>query len=752
MAIWFYALLLVASVIEFLIFSNISIRTTNRYMYLLFGLVVICNLGYLSIGLSHNVEEVILANRITYLGGVFLPFLMFMTISSMCDFKVPAAVRIFLQISSGVVLAAIFTIGYNGLYYKSVGIGKALGATYIVKEYGPLHNLYTILLIGEIAADFVVIFYSLKAKRKVSKRSTLMLAISLAAGSVFYFTERIFRIKIDVMPLVFVIFELVCLLILFRMQLYDVSANVAEVYESLREYAYITLDDGKRFMNCNEAALDVFPELGSVKVDSKEYRKEGDFYREIVKWIDNYDPSDRNTTFKNLEKDSRFYRCNLRGIRKGNRKLAGYIIEIIDDTTQQEYIRLLNKYNSELKTEIEEKTEARDEADAANRAKSAFLANMSHEIRTPINSILGMNEMILRESDDPEILDYANSVQSASYTLLTLVNDILDFSKIESGSLTLVPVEYRVSEFVRYEMSLLSNRAEEKNLELKVSVNPDTPELLKGDEVRIRQIATNLLTNAIKYTSKGTVFFNVSAQKRSDGRADLIIEVRDTGQGIQKENLDKIFDSFQRVNLEHNRYIEGTGLGLAITASFVKLMNGDIKVQSTYGLGSVFTVTIPQEILSEDTVGDFEKKMDASRTKTEARGTGLKTKDARILAVDDNAMNLKVVVALLKDTGIETICIKSGKEALQVLDRVSFDLVLMDHMMPEMDGIETMHAYKEKNPDSKIPFIALTANAISGSRDIYIKEGFDDYLAKPITGAELELAMRKWLPREKVTG
>ncbi|MCR5734789.1 MAG: response regulator [Lachnospiraceae bacterium] len=752
MAIWFYAVLLLISVIEFLVFSSISIRTTSRYMYLLFGLVIICNLGYLSIGLSSNVEEVILANRFTYLGGVFLPFLMFMTISAMCDYEVPGFVRIILQILSGVVLVAIFTIGYNGLYYKSVSIGKAMGATYLIKEYGPLHNLYTILLLGEIIADFIVIFYSLKAKRKVSRRSTLMLAISLAVGCLFYFLERLFKTKIDVMPLVYVVFELVCLLIMFRMQLYDVSANVAEVYESLRQYAYITIDDKKNFMNCNDAATAVYPELSKVKVDSRQYPKDGDFYRDIIEWIDDRDPDDQNTSFKNIEKDGRFYRCNLREIKKGNKKLAGYIIELIDDTTQQEYIRLLNKYNSELKTEIVEKTEARDEADAANRAKSSFLANMSHEIRTPINSILGMNEMILRESDDPEILDYANSVQSASYTLLTLVNDILDFSKIEAGNMEIIPVEYNVSELVRYELSLLKNRAVERGLELKTSVSPDTPLRLMGDEVRIRQIATNLLTNAIKYTSKGSVFFNVSYKKTSEKMIDLIIEVRDTGQGIKKENLDKIFDSFSRVNVEYNRYIEGTGLGLAITSNFVKLMNGDMKVHSSYGLGSVFTVTIPQEVVSDETVGDFKESPDTEEKKQDAKGTGLLTKDARILAVDDNAMNLKVVVALLKNTGIDTICIKNGEEALQVLDKLPFDLVLMDHMMPGMDGIETMHAFKEKHPDDRTPFIALTANAITGSREQYINEGFDDYLPKPITGTELEQTLRKWLPREKVTG
>ncbi|MCR5108108.1 MAG: response regulator [Lachnospiraceae bacterium] len=756
MVIWLYSIAIFLSVVTFVIFSNISIKTTSRYMFLLFGLVIVCNIGYLSIALSRNIREALLANRFTYMGGVFLPFLLVMTVSSLCDLEMPRFIIALMQFYSLAVFAAVCTIGYNELYYKDVAVGYAYGGTFLKKVYGPLHNLYIVMLLGELAACFFIVIYSIIKKKKVSLRTTLSLAIGLGVGTFIYLFERIVHINIDLMPFVYIAFETMVIMIITRMNLYDLSAAIAETYDNYYEYAYITLDRDLRFMNCNETAKIIYPELDEIKADSRDYIKNGDFYRDIISWTDDYTKLGDRVTNRDIERNGKYFIGTIKPIGRKVKNPVGFLIELEDNTRQQEYIRVINRYNSELQTEIHEKTEERNEADAANKAKTTFLANMSHEIRTPINSILGMNEMILKEAKDPDIIDYADSVQNAGYTLLSLINDILDISKIEAGNMDLILTEYSVAELIKYEISILSTRASDKGLELKMNADPYMPRYLKGDEVRIRQIITNFLTNGIKYTSRGSVSLDLSAKEDSENenRVILIIEVKDTGQGIKKENLERIFDSFSRVNEEKNRYIEGTGLGLAITHDFVKLMDGTIEVESTYGEGSLFRASIPQEKVGKEIVGnisqaiaDDKKDQDSDSDKPKE---GLKTRNTNIFVVDDNAMNLKVVNALLKNTGINTICLRSGEEALEAMEKLDFDLVLMDHMMPVMDGIETFHKYRELHPEDTTPFIALTANAVSGSREMYLKEGFNDYLSKPMTGKELEDIIRKWLPEEKI--
>ena len=414
---------------------------------------------------------------------------------------------------------------------------------------------------------------------------------------------------------------------------------------------------------------------------------------------------------------------------------------------------LYENKRKELEQKEEELIKMNLDLEKANEAKSVFLARMSHEIRTPINGVIGMNEMILRESSERSILNYASSIEIASNTLLSLVNDILDFSKIESGLMKIIPDDYDVFSFIRSCYTMLDMRAKGKGLKLKLAYNEKLPEKLNGDEVRLRQIATNLLTNAVKYTDKGTITFEVDYIKKEESRIDLILRVTDTGRGISEEGLEGIFESFRRADERQNRNIEGSGLGLAITKQLVELMDGSISVNSQQGRGSEFTVVIPQTLASSKPMGDFWAKYSSTTGTGENYEESFTAEDASILVVDDVPVNLQIIKLLLKKTKINVDMAASGEECLEKYREKHYDLVFLDHMMPQMDGIETFVELQktEKYKEEKTPIIILTANAIQGADKEYMAVGFSDYMTKPVQVQELEKMLIKFLPEEKVT-
>jgi len=388
---------------------------------------------------------------------------------------------------------------------------------------------------------------------------------------------------------------------------------------------------------------------------------------------------------------------------------------------------------------------------AAGNAKAQFLATMSHEIRTPINTIIGMNEMILREGKDSTVREYAQNVENASNLLLGLINDILDFSKIEAGKLDIVETEYYLSKVLADIVKGIQIKADSKKLILKVDMEESLPTVLKGDEIRIRQILNNLLSNAVKYTKEGSVSFIVKGVYSQDGFM-LHFSVEDTGMGIKPEDMERLFSSFQRLEEKKNRHIEGTGLGLCITKYLTELMGGSIEVTSEYGKGSCFTVKIPQQVVDASPLGKLEEAYQRDSFASENLESGLYAPTAEILIVDDNKMNLLVAKSLLERTGIQLTLAQGGIECLELCRKHTFDLILMDHMMPEPDGIETLHRLRkdEGNPNRNTKVIMLTANAISGMAEMYRKEGFTDYLSKPIVAQKLEEMICKYLPEEKL--
>ena len=427
-----------------------------------------------------------------------------------------------------------------------------------------------------------------------------------------------------------------------------------------------------------------------------------------------------------------------------------YAIEDIDD--EKRAILKLEEQNKKAEQErIAAETE-RHYAEEANKAKSSFLSNMSHEIRTPINSIIGMNEMILRECSDKNILNYAENAKISSTTLLGIINDILDFSKIEAGKLDIINVDYDLSSVLCDLVNMIKDRIEDKGLKFIVKVDHTIPRILHGDEVRIKQVITNILTNAAKYTQRGSVLFKVSGERSGLNELDLTVRVIDTGIGIKPEDIKKLFHAFERIEEKRNRTIEGTGLGMNITQNLLHMMNSELQVESTYGEGSTFGFTIRQGIVKDEPIGDFNDSFrNTDRDRKQYREKFI-APDAKILMVDDTVMNLTVFVSLLKTTQMQIDTAESGQQCLEMTMVKKYDIIFLDHRMPHKDGIETLREMKamEGNPNRETPVICLTANALSGARQVYIDAGFDDYLTKPIDPERLEETILSFLPKEHI--
>lgn len=455
--------------------------------------------------------------------------------------------------------------------------------------------------------------------------------------------------------------------------------------------------------------------------------------------------------YEHLFEDYRIFQEFIIGLRKN----------VVDDESciyscRERYVKLEeSEYNGDVFgviIDVTDEMEKRKKIEDEREAKTRFLSNMSHEIRTPINAVLGMNEMILREAHDEQILTYAANIKSSGKMLLFLVNDILDISKIESGKMEIIPVEYKISVMLLDLWNVTYLRAKEKKLTFIVESDETLPSVLYGDDVRMKQIVTNILTNAVKYTPEGSVKLQIAYERKNDEELLLKISVKDTGIGIRKEDMGKLFESFQRLDETKNRNIEGTGLGMNITMSLLKMMGGDLKVESEYQKGSTFTVIIPQKIINNEPAGSFQKMQEKHARYHNSKQSSFIAPEGQVLVVDDNAMNLTVFKALLKRTKLQVVTAESGKQSLEYVQKQKFHIIFMDHMMPEMDGIQTLHEIKRLAkrmdfPNKDTPVIALTANAVSGAKEMYLAEGFQEFLTKPVNAEYMEQIICKYLPK-----
>ena len=424
-----------------------------------------------------------------------------------------------------------------------------------------------------------------------------------------------------------------------------------------------------------------------------------------------------------------------------------FSLRSLTKTQKDEHEKVVAKLEREKAQAFERALKSEE---SANKAKSVFLASMSHEIRTPINAIIGMDTMIMREAKNETIRNYARDIHSASRNLLSLINDILDFSKIESGKFELVLGEYSLSSVVNDLVNMTKPKADSKNLDLKLDIDPEIPERLYGDEVRITQIILNILNNAVKYTEKGSVTFSMHHENVDEQNILLKVSIKDTGIGIREEDIDRLFSPYSRFDEKRNKKIEGTGLGMSITKNLLDIMGSKLEVSSVYGEGSCFSFVIMQPVRSLDKIGDYKSRREEACDEA-SMDEKFHAPNAEILIVDDVEMNLIVAENLLKRTKVKIETSLSGKKAVEMAKEKKYDIIFLDSMMPEMNGEETMKAIRANCPlNADTPIIVLTAHAVKGAREEYLKMGYTNYLSKPLDAVKLEAMVQSYLPEEKI--
>lgn len=724
----------------------------HSYLFLACVSTFVSNLGYLLELKATTGEAYLTALKLSYAGRVWISFLLFLFAAKMCRIRIPRWVVACLGLIHTGIYLTILTIGSNGAYYTSYEFIPDPVSPVFHHTNGRAHDLlmgmncvYAVLAIWWLVRGYR------REKNRKSKSRYLCLVMSFGVQilSLIVQLSGAFDIsKYYDLTMPGALFGTILLLIgILGFDLLGTREIARDFVIDRISEGIIAVDNEGRIQYYNEPVTRLYPEFQTF------FRKTG-----LAKTIAQKKPEKLSephaamghtrTPYDIISEMEGAVRRN-ETIHIGDRIYTpeenelelqgenyGRLFALVDDTEHYHY--------------IEEVQKQRDIADRANEAKSRFLASMSHEIRTPINAVIGLDEMILRESNEKGIRAYAADIMSAGRTLLSLINDILDLSKVEEGKMDIIPVQYDLSSLMNDLVNLIRDRAEKKGLKLNVSMDRQIPQLLVGDEIRIRQCVMNLLTNAVKYTETGEVTLEVSADKTDDSHISLRFTVLDTGIGMKPEDMEDLFSPYKRIEEKRNRAIEGTGLGMSITRQLLELMGSRLEVKSEYGKGSEFSFAVQQEVAKWDEIGDITARFrDKASGRQEYRELFHAPK-ARILVVDDTEMNLTVITSLLKRTLIHIDTAMSGMDAVRMSASTAYDVLFIDHMMPDMDGIETLQAIRASGMSKEAPSVALTANAVSGAREQYLEAGFTDYLSKPVDGERLERMIKDLLPAEKV--
>lgn len=685
-------------------------------------LATICTLfftlGYYVELKSTEIETMLAAIVIEYIGNTYAMYLVLLFMASYFNWKFPKKLPQILFAFHTFILFLVITCQKHSFYYTRVYLDTSGGHPKFASDKGMFYFLHVAVLLFEYAC---IVFIAWKKRKELDsagriKIYSVLLIVSTPILFLLIYLSGITE-GYDPMSLACLIADLVMIFGVRGPKAFDTADAAKDNLIQKSTEGLIVVDKNYKIILCNPAAEMLFPILKDEKLRDQD--------EELHHLFLGLKPE--------FQKHGRFYEARVTVI-NNQASIEGYMLWLFDVTMTHNY--------------MENIIELKDQAETANKAKSQFLASTSHEIRTPMNAILGMAQMILYSTKEEETKNFAMNIKNAGESLMTIINDILDISKIESGKMEITPAEYRLLPLLNDIDNIILIKLMDKNIQFKIQNAEDIPSALIGDEVRIRQILINLLNNAVKFTKEGKIILDLQWE---NGQEEGILKFRvsDTGVGIKKEDIGKLFGKFQRMDLVKNRKIEGTGLGLSICKQLLGLMDGNISVESEYGLGSSFYVEIPQKVADSSPMGKYVRR--AAEKKEEQV---FHTRDVCILVVDDNRVNLMVAQGLLSQYKIKTEIAAGGQEAIDLLSQGrKYDMVLMDHMMPEMDGIETVRRIRRMNiKQARVPIIALTANAVKGVEAMFLSSGMDDFLPKPVQTADLTRMLRKWIPKDKIIG
>ncbi len=697
-------------------------REQKLMEYFLVG-ALIHNIGYLLEVTAPTMEAALVAVKMQYLGSLVMPICYCYFIFIYCFVEAPLKLLKSLVVVDAGLLALVLTCEHHHVFYRQVEWHTTPeGHSYLYLVYGPG---YVVFMIFAILFPYIMSLYTLvrararKGEDAVDRKYGLILLLSiLPIFALYSYVMKLTR-AYDFTPMVTGVVLSIVVILVWSRKVYDFGSLASGALLNSMGDGVVALDEKKRVVNYNPAAAVIFTGLNSHAI--------GRSASEIPDFPEVATGEEGKNEF--FLKD-RFYQSHVEHISDRFGTLKGYVVVILDMT--------------EMRNHIEEIKRIRVQAEQANQAKSEFLANMSHEIRTPMNAIMGLSDIIMEESKGRKVYSYACDIKSASKNLLSLINDILDLSKVEAGKMELVESDYHIKSVVDEVINMMEGAASKKGILLKCEYDMSIPCRYRGDAGRIRQILINLLNNGLKFTKEGYVKLSVSGVPgEKPGTERLHMEVKDTGCGIQKEDLEKIFENFSQVDAKQNRSVEGTGLGLSISRRLVELMGGNIRVESVYGEGTTFILEIMQEIVDTKNLSEMPEE----NVKEEEIRLFV-ADDYHVLVVDDNLVNRKVARGFLCPYGFVIDEAGSGREAVDKVSQTRYDIIFMDHMMPEMDGIEAVQIIRRDcGENGTLPvIIALTANAMEGVREMFLQQGFQDFITKPLDKKTLNEALLRWIP------
>ena len=717
---------IIATLICFCAVLTVAFQKTSSYSNIIlitFICAFIQNGGYILELASKDLGQAMVATKAQYLGGAFEIGLITFFMFKYCGIEFNGVLKGLMILEAVFVVFGVWTGDYTKIYYKSIDFVSDVTLPHLVLEHGWLYNLFATITVIELIACIFILTVSILRTNQEHMKMNYTILIFVVLVPLFGYLVAISGIieGFDTTPLFAAIAVGIFAIAIARKHVFDVADTAGELILANLENAIIILNNDNGYEYSNKRAKELYPSLNKYSRG---------------KTID--DPSVlrlfESDKTEQISIGDRRFEININRVRPNGEDIGktAILFDITDSTEQMAKMRSL-----------------KDEAEEASRAKSFFLASVSHEIRTPINTIMGMSEVLLRDYATDSTRAYIQNIRNSGNTLLDLISDILDFSKIESGKLELVRDRFDLKGMLGDVVNLTKFRCDQKGHEFIVDITKDIPRFIIGDELRIRQILVNILSNAVKYTDKGFIKFKFSFKRRNDFDIDLLVVIEDSGSGIKFENQDKIFSSFGREKMVDNNKIGGTGLGLNISKQLVEMMGGLINFKSEVGKGTVFSIIIPVIAASDsiETVGeDIGRREDE-----EFYRVPFVSPDAEILIVDDSPLNQKVMEELLKKTEAKLTMVSSGAECLDYVREKHFDLIFMDHRMAGMDGVETFSRIKQSDNECKdTPVVMVTANATNDSRDWYIMKGFSDFLLMPVNEKQLCNMLYKFLPENLI--